>query len=161
MSNSQSEQLQIEKIQLDEATELTATRLMWAGLIPFIGTAIIGAIGFWQAPLAQAFLIYSAVILSFLGGIHWGLIMAKGMENPQGSLVICMIPSIIGWLSVAFLPVLWALGVLAIVYMLWLKYDVKRVGQAWYEKVRQPVTFVVAGCHFLWFITIATELRVG
>lgn len=146
---------------MNEASIVTANRLMWAGVIPFIGTAVVGAIGLWQAPLLQVFLIYSAVILSFLGGIHWGLVMANGLENPQGSLVICMAPSLLGWVAVAFLPVLWALAVLGLSYLLWLRYDVRRVGQKWYEQVRQPVTFVVAGSHLLWFITAATTIRVG
>ena len=146
---------------MNEATIVTANRLTWAGVVPFLATAIIGAIGWWQQPLLQVFLVYSAVILSFLGGIHFGLVMADKLEKPQGSLIICMLPALVGWGAVVFLPTLWALVVLAILYMLWVKYDVRRVGEKWYEQLRQPVTFVVAGTHFLWFITVATELRVG
>ncbi|RUO18694.1 DUF3429 domain-containing protein [Aliidiomarina haloalkalitolerans] len=146
---------------MNEATIVTANRLTWAGIVPFLGSAILGAIGVWQDQLAHAFLIYSAVILSFLGGIHWGLVMAGRLENPQGSLIICMFPSLAAWGAVAFLPVLWAIAALGFIYLIWLRYDIRRVNEKWYEQIRQPVTFVVAGSHFLWFITLATELRVG
>lgn len=142
-------------------TILTATRLTWAGLIPFIGTAILGAIGLWQYPLLNVFLIYSAVILSFLGGVHWGLVMAGKLERPQGSLILCMLPSLVAWAVYAFLPTLWALGILGLVYLFWLNYDLARIRDTWYQNLRRPVTFVVVGAHFLWFITIATEIRVG
>lgn len=146
---------------MNEATIVTANRLTWAGIVPFLGSAILGAIGVWQDQLAHAFLIYSAVILSFLGGIHWGLVMAGRLENPQGSLIICMFPCLAAWGAVAFLPVLWAIAALGFIYLIWLRYDIRRVNEKWYEQIRQPVTFVVAGSHFLWFITLATELRVG
>ncbi len=53
-------------------------RHLWlgaGGLIPFFA----GAMGLWAAPFAwreeilNAVLIYGAVILSFIGAVHWGL----------------------------------------------------------------------------------------
>lgn len=142
-------------------TIVIANRLTWAGVVPFIVTAIVGAIGAWQYELLNVFLVYSAVILSFLGGIHWGLVMSGKLERAQGSLIICMLPSLVAWAAYAFLPALWALGVLGLMYLFWLNYDLGRIRDTWYQNLRRPVTFVVVGSHFLWFITIATELRVG
>ena len=56
-----------------------AILLGYAGLIPFIS----GAIGIWITPTAwradvlTALLHYAAVILAFMGAIHWGLAMAR------------------------------------------------------------------------------------
>ncbi|RUO26305.1 DUF3429 domain-containing protein [Aliidiomarina minuta] len=135
----------------------SAVRLTWLGLIPFIVTTVLGAVNLWQITALQAFLVYSATILSFLGGIHFGLVMGDRLERPSGRLLLCMLPAIVGWLSVAFLPALPALVVLALFYLLWLKYDLTAVSEDWYQKMRKPVTFVVTGCHFLWIITVASE----
>lgn len=146
---------------LSEDAVVTANRLTWAGVVPFIGTAIVGAIGFYQAQMLSVFLIYSAVILSFLGGIHWGLAMAGKLDRAQGTLIICMLPPLVAWAAYAFAPPLWTLGLLALMYLFWLNYDLSRVSDKWYQNIRRPVTFVVVGSHFLWFITVASELRVG
>lgn len=139
--------------------ELTANRLAWAGLIPFIATVVLGAFNLWTGLLLQAFLVYSAVILSFLGGIHWGLAMAGQLERPEGKLVLCMAPALAAWVVVAFVPELIALPVLAACYLLWLNYDLTQVTAPWYERMRRPITFVVAGTHFIWFVVIMTALR--
>lgn len=138
-------------------SQLTATRLAWFGLAPFVLSAAVGAIGWYQEQLLAAFVVYSAVILSFLGGIHWGLAMRDGISNPQGRLVICMVPSLVAWVAVAFLPSLATLAVLGLFYMMWLRYDLSAVKDDWYGKMRKPITFVVMGTHFIWFITLASE----
>ncbi|RTE87731.1 MULTISPECIES: DUF3429 domain-containing protein [Gammaproteobacteria] len=136
-----------------------ATRLAWFGLVPFIVTAVLGAFHVYPDFLLQVFLIYSAVILSFLGGIHWALAMTENLPRPQGALLICMLPSIVAWASVSFLNEKVALLVLAAVYLLWLNYDIKMVNQTWYERFRKPITFVVAGTHLIWFVVVATAAR--
>ncbi|WP_194756864.1 DUF3429 domain-containing protein [Aliidiomarina indica] len=146
---------------MSEDAIVTASRLTWAGVVPFIATAIVGAIGFYQAQFLSVFLIYSAVILSFMGGIHFGLVMAGKLERPQGSLINSMLPPLAAWAAYAFWPPLWTLGLLSLMYLFWLNYDLSRVSDKWYQNLRRPVTFVVVGSHFLWFITVASEMRVG
>ena len=146
-------------LRVNESIETRANRLAWAGLLPFIGTSVLATFGLWTEFLLPVFLIYSAVILSFLGGIHWGLVMAGKLEQPERRLLICMAPSIVAWIAVAFLPELYALVILAGVYLLWLNYDLAQVPEPWYERLRKPITFVVAGSHFIWFIAVVTALR--
>lgn len=55
---------------------LVANLLGAAGLIPFIGTAV----GSYYMPEAVHLIsdlqsVYGSIILSFMGGIHWGLAM--------------------------------------------------------------------------------------
>ncbi|RUO39361.1 DUF3429 domain-containing protein [Aliidiomarina taiwanensis] len=142
-----------------KSIELRANRLAWAGLIPFIGTAILGAFNLWVDVLLQVFLIYSAVILSFLGGIHWGLAMAGQLERPELRMLLCMAPALVAWLAVAALPEIIALPVLAGSYLLWLNYDLSQVTAPWYERMRRPITFVAAGSHFIWFTVLMTAIR--
>lgn len=141
--------------------ELRANRLAWAGLIPFIATAVLGSFNLWADALLQVFLIYSAVILSFLGGIHWGLAMAGQLERPELKMALCMVPALVGWLAVAVLPEIIALPVLAGSYLLWLNYDLSQITAPWYERMRRPITFVAAGTHFIWFTVLMTAIRLA
>lgn len=69
-----------------------------AGLLPFV----LGAAGVWFFPLewadlaATALLTYAAVIVSFLGGIHWGLAMPQA-RAPRGWLIWGVLPSLLAW----------------------------------------------------------------
>lgn len=80
------------------------------GLLPFFALALLAwlpesaligrlAIG----PLARLSLVaYAAVILSFLGAVHWGFVLlTPGMPYPQvrKSLLWGVIPSLLGWLA--------------------------------------------------------------
>ncbi len=47
----------------------------------------------------MALLSYGAVIVSFLGGIHWGLAM-RASPVPVARLVWGVLPSLLGWLAV-------------------------------------------------------------
>jgi hypothetical protein len=79
-----------------------------AGLIPFIGCGVAALAQ--PIPLATPWVIaliaYGAVVLSFLGGVHWGFVLATpGDESTRRrdavrlGLGVC--PAIVGWLAVA------------------------------------------------------------
>ena len=75
-----------------------AALLGLAGVLPFAVAALLslqdGATGEWAR---FALLAYGAVILSFLGGIHWGLALA-GRGSPAAlDLGIGVLPSLAGW----------------------------------------------------------------
>jgi hypothetical protein len=67
------------------APDATAERLGYAGLIPFV----LGALLVWLVRadvhpyVALALSAYAAVVLSFLGGIHWGLSMRQASLQPR------------------------------------------------------------------------------
>ena len=69
-----------------------------AGLLPFVA----GAAGLWLLPpewaglAALALLTYAAVIVSFLGGIHWGLAMPLA-QTRRGLLVWGVLPGLLAW----------------------------------------------------------------
>ncbi|WP_019624572.1 DUF3429 domain-containing protein [Thioalkalivibrio thiocyanoxidans] len=77
--------------------------LGYGGLIPFV------ALGFgawmaqpeWQVFALEALAFYGAVILSFLGAIHWGLYLAdRGHRvGPLSAPVWAVVPAILAWLA--------------------------------------------------------------
>jgi hypothetical protein len=85
----------------------TAWILGLAGLIPFVGLAILSLIGeAWARP---PLLVYGACILSFLGAIHWGVALRApdaeaGWDGARLSLGV--VPSLVAWVAM-MLPPFW------------------------------------------------------
>jgi ABC-type proline/glycine betaine transport system permease subunit len=100
--------------------------------------------------VAHALVAYGATILSFLGGVHWGLAIGAHNSAQDGKLparlILSVMPSLAGWaaLLVSESTGLFIL-VLAIAAMLWVDIRATRMGEApsWYPKLRIPLTCVV------------------
>ena len=109
---------------------LWARRLGFGGLIPFVCLAValwVARPGDW--PLARmALLGYGATISSFLGAIHWGLVMREGSVQPVPSLLWGVVPSLLGWVALLLGHVP---GLLLIAALLWACFAVDRV---WYPR---------------------------
>ncbi len=99
-------------------------RLAWslslAGFLPFL--VLTAAVVFMEEinpvrPIVlDALKTYSAIILSFLGGIRWGVAMKD--RNPvraRRAFVMSVIPSLIGWFGL-FLPHPYIFGVFALAF---------------------------------------------
>lgn len=84
----------------------TARWLADAGLLPFLGGALLVWVGL--APELHAFVTaamsaYAALVLSFLGGIHWGL--AFRQTAPPATLFVWgVLPALLAWLAVLMPP---------------------------------------------------------
>ena len=78
-----------------------ALRLGYAGLLPFvIGAALIWIVRAEALPYVSASLsAYAAVIVSFLGGIHWGFGFRRA-DPPQSLFVWGVVPSLVAWVAV-------------------------------------------------------------
>lgn len=116
------------------------------GAVPFGGLALLALIGGDPGDWAGAALLaYGAVILSFMGGVHWGWAMAAS-EPSRERLGTSVLPSLVGWggflLGGSTGLLLIALGFAA---LLWL--DLKAVAggraAAWYPQLRWPLTLIV------------------
>jgi hypothetical protein len=71
------------------------------GLVPFVlGALLIWVVNDEAHPYATlALAAYAGVIVSFLGGIHWG--MAMRLSAPPASLFVWgVVPSLVAWLAV-------------------------------------------------------------
>jgi hypothetical protein len=103
---------------MDTTTRRTAWLLGLSGLLPFAGAALafFAAPDSWQGFAEGALIAYGAVILSFLGAVHWGLALrAPVAEAGAGParLTLGVLPALIGWLSL-LLPDVFALPLLAL-----------------------------------------------
>ena len=76
--------------------------LSLAGILPFIA----GAAVLWFGPAASApaaltaIITYAAVVLSFLGGIQWGIGVSVSETAPQSAqslFLLSVVPSLLGW----------------------------------------------------------------
>ena len=79
----------------------TARLLGHLGLLPFVlGALLVWVVNAEAHPYATLALAgYAAVIVSFLGGIHWGL--GFRLSAPPASLFIWgVVPSLVAWLAV-------------------------------------------------------------
>lgn len=100
-----------------------ANLLGYAGLIPFIGLPLLSLLGIIDKNLAYIYFVqYSAIILSFFGGIHWFDAITNN-NGKQHQLLVAMLPSIVAWLSLICLTGTWLLCVLSVAYIGILMYD--------------------------------------
>ena len=133
-------------------TPASAAWLGGLGAAPFVALAggapfLVGAPRLWAL---HALLAYGAIILSFLGGIQWGLAIARpGGASPDtlgGRLIVSITPSLAAW-GALLVPeraglILLALSIAA---MLWVDLRATRLGQApaWYPRLRIPLSCAV------------------
>lgn len=135
---------------------LSARLLGYGGLIPFAGTGVL-VWAAWPSDMAQtalqAQLVYAAIILSFLGGIRWGVSMAKRghfkRRAPDGfgqELALSIIPPVIGWIAL-FTPREAALVIFALFFATQALSDLRAVtakdAPDWYAPLRLRLTFFV------------------
>jgi hypothetical protein len=127
-----------------------AALLGYGGLIPFLGCVAAAWAGIPAGfPAIEAFLAYAAVILAFLGGIHWGMALAPAGEDFALRLVVGVLPPLIGWLAL-LLPSPPALVMLAAGFALVLAWDRARGGRGtrgWYLRLRTNLSLVAIACH--------------
>ena len=124
----------------------TARLLGFAGLIPFIALAAWIVLAPSARPTALPLLAgYAAVIASFLGGIHWGLVM-RGAAPSTPLLAWGVMPSLLAWPALLLPPHL-GLTALAGVLMLCLAADLqiyRAMQLAPWLALRWPLTLIAA-----------------
>mgnify|MGYP003144516932 FL=1 len=137
-------------------TPLSARLIGYGGLVPFAGTGIVSWF-LWPSETADAVLqvqlVYAALILSFLGGIRWGVAMTHAGDFkrrvPDGlgtKLALAALPALGGWLALftmreaAFLVLMLFFAAQAIS-------DIRMVNNDeaadWYRPLRLQLTFFV------------------
>jgi len=94
----------------------TITRLGYAGLAPFVLlTALMWLVDRELLPFVSIALGgYAATIVSFLGGVHWGIGFMKGDAAPRFHFIWGVIPALIAWLAL-MMPAYAALPLLGLV----------------------------------------------
>ena len=108
---------------------IIANILGYAGALPFIGLSLI--ILFASGELANvakpALHLYGAIILSFLGGLHWGRIASQNQYSTSDKwvLIYSILPSLIAWSSY-LLASIWRESVWMLIITFILTYYVDR-----------------------------------
>lgn len=135
----------------DRAIPKIVLWLGYGGLVPFVASVV----AFWAAPLRlhgfvlYSLLTYSAVILSFMGAIHWGLAMRdEGVSSPL-QLGLSVVPPLVGWVALALSPMM-SFAVLIIAFIVLYVADAhaarRGLAPSWYPRLRLPLTVIVVLC---------------
>ena len=122
------------------------------GVLPFALCALLAmrSDGALNAVGLKALLGYGAVILSFLGGIHWGLAIGPaslGKTPSFGHLLVSVLPVLIAWPALLLPP---AIGFIllagAFITMFFVDVHASRKGLApsWYPRLRLPLSCAAA-----------------
>ncbi|MCE2991129.1 MAG: DUF3429 domain-containing protein [Burkholderiales bacterium] len=134
----------------------TASILTYAGAIPFVVCATVlvfarplGLIEYRPFAL-QALTTYAAIIVSFLGGIQWGIGVATESEQPQTAnslFLLSVVPSLLAW-ALLFLPsntskVIVALFLVGLVWIVDALLHLQQVIPAWFFRLRCVISAVV------------------
>ena len=131
-------------------SETTAKALGYAGLIPFL----VFSIGCWVplpyvANAPSILTTYGAVILSFMGAVHWGVAMARQDQHRDNYFIASIIPALIAWAALLLTQAM-ALVILLVGFIGLYVYD-RSVEKAqalpgWYIPMRTRLTAVVVLC---------------
>ncbi len=127
--------------------------LGYGGLLPFVGTALLcwfepGHRFFWLDMLLG----YGAVILSFVGALHWGVAMVHPdtVGRPMnGMYAWSVMPSLLGWVALLVAP---AAGVTLLIagFLAQYRQDLRLARvlplPAWYLPLRLRLTVVACLC---------------
>ena len=131
-------------------TQKIARLLGYGGALPFIGFGALVATGsaIWEIEFDTILLCYGAVILSFLGGLHWGRLASGDRQITSGDNVFLLwsiTPPLVAWIAV-LLPQ--AIGAIVMTGCFGLAYfidvDLCRSGEwhSWMKSLRLHLTLI-------------------
>lgn len=121
------------------------------GLIPFVGLALLAAVGpaaehvYWLTALSY----YGAVILSFVGALHWAHALRRGASGRDAWIQydFSVLPPLLAWLSLLF-PVWTALQLQALSLIACYAFDraMLRIDPLppWFLRLRAALTGIAA-----------------
>ncbi|MCK8046367.1 DUF3429 domain-containing protein [Shewanella sp. 1CM18E] len=145
-----------------KSTQQIWTWLGYAGLLPFIITTLMIWTGWslpWLEPV-QAFISYSAIILSFLAGTLWGRVLSLySVDNVANLLILSNLYALLAWVSLLIsMP---AVGLIALAFGYFSLLGVEKSCQnlpnnTSYRQMRVRLTFVALLTHLMMLLHLAT-----
>jgi Protein of unknown function (DUF3429) len=126
--------------------------LTFAGAIPFIACSA----ALWLAPnqyrgfAVNVLTAYAAVILSFLGGIQWGMavnLIDSAPKSARNMFLLSVVPSLLAW-GMLLLPesrsrILVTIFLFAFVWVIDALLNVQKLIPPWFFKLRSIITVIV------------------
>lgn len=136
---------------------LLAWVLGLGGVIPFAGLAMAAWWGplDWHSTVIQVLSVYAAVIVSFLGGVHWGAALNQSVAARRHLLWGVSLP-LLAWV-VALLP--WGIMRLSVFILLLL--TALRVDRAWFGGIGASLKFGVLRTVLTALASLSLLLAVG
>ncbi len=129
----------------DTRGPVRALQAGYAGLAPFaLGLGLL-ALGFNDSGLALL-AAYGAVILAFVGAIHWGRALAARTE-PGPVYVASVVPALVAWVAL-LLPAVFGIVVLAVGLIGWRVFETRAwpaLFPRWFARLRNHLTAGAAG----------------
>jgi hypothetical protein len=140
--------------------EQTVTGLALLGFLPFgfftslllVDPGLIetdtGAAARLAGGVVVALKVYSAIVLSFIGGIRWGIaiIQKEGGQEENEALILAAGPSVIGWFAF-FMGEPWSFAVFAVAFAATGWWDSRLAGNKgvpeWFGRLRLLLTALV------------------
>lgn len=131
-----------------DAVPVLAAQLGYAGLIPFVLLAIASWVFSkeFHTQIHTALLSYAAIILSFMGAVHWGLAIAGRAEIESWQLGLSVLPPLVAWFASLAPPMInYSILILAFIGLCLFDGHMVKAGKAppWYSSLRIPLTTVV------------------
>ncbi|MDP3899146.1 MAG: DUF3429 domain-containing protein [Mesorhizobium sp.] len=140
----------------------TGTRLALAGYVPFAVLAVwlysIPADHPWRPDTILLLKTYGAVILSFLGGIRFGIAVAADEGEQRGALTLSIVPALAGWAAL-WISEPYAFALLAVAFAAHGAWDSiaahSGAAPAWFGRMRSWLTILVVIAMVLAFLATA------
>ncbi len=131
----------------------TVAWLGYGGLIPFVVLATVAVVGGDYAGFCSyALIAYGAVILSFVGAVHWGIALIRadlGDQRRNATWVWSVVPALLAWVALLVTPVAAAV-VLVVGFAAQFLQDRRLSSQSslppWYLPLRLRLTSVACAC---------------
>ena len=129
--------------------------LGWLGVIPFAALSALTLVDasqwttFEQTRAMETLIIYGMIILSFMGGVQWGLEMSRPDGNGATGFAASVTPALIAF-GASFVSMFAALLILIAGFLILLAYDMARIragiGPVWYGALRIQLSTAVVIC---------------
>ena len=135
------------------ASSNTARWLTFAGIIPFVALlALMFVTDYWQNAAQRGLYLqllttYAAVILSFLGGIQWGIglsIADCAPRSAQTLFYLSVVPSLLAWTMLMIAHptsrIVAAIFIFGFVWVIDTLLNLQKLIPAWFYKLRTIIT---------------------
>jgi glutaredoxin len=138
--------------------------LGYAGIIPFIFFSLLAFLSESHTWAIRANLAYGAVILTFIGAIHWGRLLQMFSSDltrkDRVVLVVSVLPSLLAWVVlIEFFTPASSLCILISGFMTMCAFEgsLKNYTSAWYRKMRVQLGYTVSALLALSVLSILLE----
>lgn len=133
------------KMQADQIT--LAKLLTLLGGVPFVAAILARFLGLHFFDIDAALLTYSAIIISFLCGMHWGLCLSTATNDKVNLLVSSNMMALLAWASLLLdmivlqycIQIVCFLSLFIIDYWLYKGNSIS----SWFYQLRKVITFIV------------------